>query len=377
MAEADQPPQRPGSDSEFDVLVDALMRITEGDFSHRLPRTYRQDAFDLVAYFVNLLTEEFEEVLAERDRRAHETEALLQHVSDTLVGIATGDYARRAARTYRGDPVDVLAYMVNNTATEVGSLVNRLRQAQEQERLANQAKDVFLANMSHELRTPLNAILGYSELVIEEVDGIGRSDLVEDLGRIQMAGRHLLQLISNILDISKISSGQLQLHPVEFDLRNLLAEVEDAVRVQAHAKGLSLDCRYDPRLGRVRGDDLRIRQILLNLLSNAVKFTARGSVGLTAEPAQHDGATGTMFVVSDTGIGLTEEQIERIFRPFVQADSNTTRRFGGTGLGLSIVQQLCHMMNGTLSVDSEFGEGSTFHVFLPVAKDPAERLLTA
>ncbi|MEM6926529.1 MAG: ATP-binding protein [Myxococcota bacterium] len=351
------------ADGEYDQLLDALMRITSGDFSHRLPRTHRQDTFDLVAYSVNVITEEFEDALAERDRQARELEGMLANVSETLVSIAKGEFERRAPRNHRGDAIDVLAYMVNNTAAEVGELVAGIRAAQERERLANLAKDVFLANMSHELRTPLNAILGYCELLAEEIEPLERSDLLADLRRIRVSGQHLLQVISDVLDLSKINSGELALTPVDFDLDELLDQVADSVRVQATVKGLDVfDQR--PRLGRAHGDDLRLRQILSNLLSNAVKFTATGEVRLLVRRLDDE----VEFVVIDTGIGMDAEQQARVFEPFIQADSDTTRRFGGTGLGLAIVRRLCAMMGGTVAVESRLGEGSVFLVVLPLPK---------
>ncbi|MEO0604505.1 MAG: histidine kinase dimerization/phospho-acceptor domain-containing protein, partial [Myxococcota bacterium] len=299
------------ADGEYDQLLDALMRITSGDFSHRLPRTYRQDTFDLVAYSVNVITEEFEEALAERDRQARELEGILATVSETLVGIAKGDFDHRAPRNHRGDAIDVLAYMVNNTAAEVGQLVAGIRAAQERERLANHAKDVFLANMSHELRTPLNAILGYCELIAEEIEPLERPDVLADLGRIRASGRHLLQVISDVLDLSKINSGELALNPVDFDLDGVLDQVADSVRVQATVKGLDFHDQRAP-LGRAHGDDLRLRQILSNLLSNAVKFTPTGEVRMLVRRIDGDQVE---FVVIDTGIGMDSEQQARIFEP--------------------------------------------------------------
>ncbi|MEN0062323.1 MAG: ATP-binding protein [Myxococcota bacterium] len=338
------------------------MRITSGDFSYRLQRNYQQDTYDLVAYCVNVITEEFEEALADRDRRAQELDRMLANVSETLVGIAAGDFGKRAPRNHRGDPIDVLAYMVNNTAAEVGTLVSEIRAAQLKERLANQAKDVFLATMSHELRTPLNAILGYCELLSEEIEPLNRDDLLADLGRIQASGRHLLQVISDVLDLSKINSGALSLTPIDFDLDALLDEVVDGARIQASVKGLGFSQHRDRPMGHVHGDDLRIRQILANLLSNAIKFTPTGEVRLFARRLKEE----VEFLVVDTGIGMDDDQRERIFEPFVQADSQTTRRFGGTGLGLAIVRQLCSMMGGTVTVESQPGEGSVFIVVLPL-----------
>ncbi|MEJ1996455.1 MAG: response regulator [Limibacillus sp.] len=219
----------------------------------------------------------------------------------------------------------------------------------------------FLANMSHELRTPLNAIIGITEMLIEDVEELGNDDLVDPLGRILRAGKHLLSLINEILDLSKIEAGKLELHIEEFDLDLLVQEAATTVRPLAEKNGnvLSVTCPAD--LGVITADQTRLRQIVLNLLSNACKFTEQGRVEIDVKPIDDT----FEVAVSDTGIGLSDEQIGRLFEEFSQADTSTTRRFGGTGLGLAISRRLARMMGGDIQVKSEFGKGSTFNLIIP------------
>ncbi|MEQ1500729.1 MAG: ATP-binding protein [Myxococcota bacterium] len=226
---------------------------------------------------------------------------------------------------------------------------------------ANRAKSTFLANMSHELRTPLNAILGYAELIGEEIE-LGVADNAQsDVSRIVASGRHLLALIDHVLDLSKIEAGKLvlELQPVPID--DLLESVIATVRPMVEAGANQIRVDVPERLGTLTSDPLRLRQVLLNLLSNAAKFTREGTIGLAA----HRAGDRLRFVVTDTGVGMTPEQLAKLFEDFVQGDASTTRRFGGTGLGLSISRRIVRMMGGDITVRSEAGLGSTFTVDLP------------
>lgn len=229
---------------------------------------------------------------------------------------------------------------------------------------ASVAKSSFLANMSHELRTPLNAILGYSEILKEDVEEQGLDQCVSDVGKIIVAGRHLLSLIDNVLDLSKIEAGRMQLDLETFDLADLITGV--AATAQPLARTRSNDLGVGPLdgLGTVRGDRTKIQQVLLNLVANAIKFTEHGIVRINVHPRDD----GFALQVSDTGIGMTAEQISRLFHEFAQADPSTTRRYGGTGLGLAISQRLCALMGGEITVSSEPGVGSTFTVLLPLTR---------
>ncbi|NJP05972.1 MAG: response regulator [Chloroflexaceae bacterium] len=251
---------------------------------------------------------------------------------------------------------------------------------------ANLAKSQFLANMSHELRTPLNAILGYSEMLIEEADDMGITELRPDLDRIYAAGRHLLALINDILDISKIEAGKMDLYLERFALTGLIHDVTSTIEPLVAQKHNRLVVQHTDHLGEMHADQTKVQQVLLNLLSNAAKFTEAGHVTLhvSRRPERPDmslqlvaqaehgdshkfAVTDWMvFEVSDTGIGMTTEQQEKIFQAFSQADASTTRRYGGTGLGLAISRHFCQMMGGDIVVRSDFGQGSTFTVYLPV-----------
>jgi PAS domain S-box-containing protein len=253
------------------------------------------------------------------------------------------------------------------------ALGEELAQAKAAAEAANQSKSEFLANMSHEIRTPMTAILGYSDLLVE--DDCSPADRVAHLNAIRQNGQHLLGLINDILDISKIEAGRMEVEQVDCSPKDLIAEATSMLRGRATEKGLDFRVHYAtgaPAL--VRTDPTRVRQVLVNLVGNAVKFTHAGSITLdvafTADPA---GAGRMRLAVSDSGIGMTPEQIGRLFRPFTQADTSTTRQFGGTGLGLHICKRLAGMMGGELTVNSTYGVGSTFALDVPVGPvDPAQ-----
>jgi PAS domain S-box-containing protein len=242
-----------------------------------------------------------------------------------------------------------------------------LREATQLAEEASLAKSRFLANMSHELRTPLNAVIGYAEMLLEEADDRALVGSTDELRKVQIAGKHLLGLISDILDLSKIEAGRMDVHLETFDVADMIDTVLDTVRpmLARNANELAVSC--PPSIGFIHADLTKIRQILLNLLSNAAKFTDRGTVRLTASRAP-----GRMqFQVSDTGIGMTQGQLGQLFQAFSQADNTTARRFGGTGLGLAISKAFTDMLGGTIEVQSRLGVGTTFTVNLPFV-DPLD-----
>ena len=252
----------------------------------------------------------------------------------------------------------------------VAERTEELREANAQLQQASAHKSAFLANMSHELRTPMNAIIGITEMLEEDARDIGEEDFIEPLGRIARAGKHLLALINDVLDLSKIEAGKLDFHYEDINLKEMAQDTMVTAQPLADKNGntLTLDCADD--IGVMRGDMTRVRQIVLNLLSNACKFTDQGKVTLRVAREAGSNPEMLIFAVTDTGIGMTEEQLGKLFQEFVQADSSTTRKYGGTGLGLSITKKLCEMMGGDITATSVSGEGTTFTARLPV--EPAE-----
>ncbi len=244
-----------------------------------------------------------------------------------------------------------------------------IRKAMEAAETANQAKSLFLANMSHELRTPLNAIIGYSEMLEEEARDEGHEALVPDLHKINAAGKHLLTLINDILDLSKIEAGKMELYPETFAVATMLDDVCGTVAPLVERNENVLSLRHDPAVDTLHADLTRLRQVLFNLLSNAAKFTRQGRITLSVQPGRVDGLGDPQTVliqVTDTGMGIAPEHLDRLFQDFTQADASTSRHFGGTGLGLAICKRTCEMMGGTIRCESQLGKGTTFTVELPV-----------
>ena len=230
---------------------------------------------------------------------------------------------------------------------------------------ASVAKSEFLANMSHELRTPLNAILGYSEMLGEDAREAGADATASDLDKIASAGRHLLALITDVLDLSKIEAGRMELHVEPVDVAAVVRRVVDTSGPLASAGGNELTVEGLDNLGTIRSDALKLQQVLLNLVGNACKFTSNGQVHIACARQRGDEGDRLVVSVKDTGIGMTPEQMSRLFTQFMQADNSATRQYGGTGLGLAISQRLCRLMGGEITVDSRFGQGSAFTVHLP------------
>ena len=289
-------------------------------------------------------------------------------VFSCMIGLYSNIEARRAVRARRE------VQSQNARIEEQRQQVQHSRDVAETERAAagralelaeaaNRAKSAFLANMSHELRTPLNAIIGYAEMLEEDIeDATHRADL----HRIHTSGKHLLGLINDVLDLSKIEAGKVELHMDVFDVAQLVDEVVSTMRPLLDRSGNRFELRLQEPLGVMTSDSTRLRQVLLNLLSNAAKFTKRGEVVMSVTRVGDGKHESLAFEIVDTGIGMSSEQLDKLFTPFFQADAASTRQFGGTGLGLSISLRLAEMLGGGIDVRSDIGRGSSFNLTVPV-----------
>ena len=254
---------------------------------------------------------------------------------------------------------------LKRTETELSRTIVEAKQARATAEEATRLKSAFLANMSHELRTPMNAIIGYSEMLIEEVEEAGDSTYLPDLQKIRTAGKHLLALINDVLDFSKIEAGKMDLYLEKFEISSMLQDVVSTITPSVEKNGNRLEFQSAEGLGSIQADLTKVRQALLNLLSNACKFTSNGVITLTATRENVYGDDWLRFGVSDTGIGISSEQMTKLFKAFSQADALTSKTYGGSGLGLILSRRICQMMGGDITVHSEPGAGSTFTIHLP------------
>ncbi len=263
----------------------------------------------------------------------------------------------------RRDELGELADAFNQMSGNLAAARAKVEEARAAAEHANEAKSTFLANMSHELRTPMNAIIGYGEMLVEEAEDLGQDDFIPDLQKILAAGKHLLSLINDVLDLSKIEAGKMTLFLEELEVRALAGDITATIQplVEKNSNRLVVEIADD--VGMMTADETKVRQTLFNLLSNACKFTSEGTITLQARLLGEDRLS---FAVTDTGIGMSPEQQTKIFDEFKQADSSTTRKFGGTGLGLSISKKFCELMGGDVTVESTEGQGTTFTVVLPL-----------
>jgi signal transduction histidine kinase len=272
------------------------------------------------------------------------------------------------------DELGSLARSFNEMTDKLAQTMGELVEARAQADRTSRAKSAFLANMSHEFRTPMLAVQGYAELVQQQAEQLAQPQLAEDCQQIRIAGQHLMALLNEVLDLSKIESGKMTLVVEAFDLRRLVEEVAATMRplVAQRSNRFTVDMADAPR--EMRGDEIKIRQILLNLLGNAAKFTGEGTIALRVSrgPASSE-SESVIFEVADSGIGMTLEQTQRIFEEFEQAEPTTARAFGGSGLGLAICKKLSRLMGGDISVSSEFGNGTTFTVRLPMGEEPEQQ----
>jgi signal transduction histidine kinase len=300
--------------------------------------------------------------------------------SDGNPTTGTHEPVERSYRNAAGAPVPVLfsqarlpgdhsgsagSVCVASDITQLKHAENSLREAKQVAEEASLAKSRFLANMSHELRTPLNAVIGYAEMLLEEADERGIVGSEEEVRKIQFAGKHLLGLISDILDLSKIEAGRMDIHLETFDVSDMIETVLGTIGPMVARNGNQITVHCPPTIGFIHADLTKIRQILLNLLSNAAKFTDKGTIRLSVSKLLHGTTQMVQFIISDTGIGMTQAQVAQLFKAFSQGDSSTSRRYGGTGLGLAITKAFTDMLGGAIEVQSKLGGGTVFVVRLP------------
>jgi signal transduction histidine kinase len=321
---------------------------------------------------------EFEASLVQAQESLIARRMLLAGISGTKI-LDKGPEAPSTHLMHAGSDLESLQIRLGAILAEIDArdeslsdAVYDLEDAKREAEAANRIKSQFIANMSHELRTPLNAIIGYSEIIEEDMQAAGYDQSVKDSIKVQSAARHLLSLINQILDLSKIEAGRMELSNVPTDLDGLIKDVHAIIAKLADEKNNTLVVDVGD-LGTALIDDTKMRQCLFNLLSNACKFTRDGTVRLEG---RRDG-DALQFLVQDSGIGMTKEQVAKLFQPFVQADASTTRKFGGTGLGLVITRELARLMGGDVTVTSIPGVGSTFVVTLNVAAQEDGQTLAA
>jgi len=298
----------------------------------------------------------------------------VETLRDGATRIGAGDLEHQIQLKARNE-LGELAQAFNAMTARLGSAVAEAHTSRAAADEANLAKSRFLANMSHELRTPLNAIIGYSEMLIEEAEDLTAEDFCTDLEKILGAGRHLLSLINHVLDLSKIEAGKMQLFVETFEVGGMLNDLKGTIAPLMAKNANSFEVTYSEDIGNISTDQTKLRQALLNLLSNAAKFTQDGRITLDARREQVEGAEWLLFSVADTGMGMNEEQLSRVFDAFSQAELSTTKQFGGTGLGLAISKQFCQLMGGDIAVESTPGEGTVFTVRLPRHLEQPKKLV--
>ena len=352
------------SESERERRIAALLRAVA---ALGPPDAACDDPLSAAEAAVAAAADELEALRVYRTR----TDQQMEELFETITAYAALDYGRRVP-VHDGDDAitNAMALGLNMMGEELSHTMTQLVGARDAALAASRSKSAFLANMSHELRTPLNAIIGYAEMIREDLTASGQDALTRDVDRVMFAARHLMLVIQDVLDLSRIEAGRLDLHPEAVDLRVLIEELQATLRPSVVAAGNRLHSSVKLPRPVLWIDPLRLQQVLLNLLGNANKFTQDGEVTLAARERVHGGEAWVEVAVRDTGIGIPADKLDLVFEAFTQADNTTTRRFGGTGLGLTISRRLCEMLGGMISVTSEPGVGSIFTVRLPLRAPP-------
>lgn len=356
---------------EGDALVHCLMRMAQADFSNRVPRTFTGDQEDTVAYLVNTVAEELGRIVEELKTHHDDLEKAVATFAEVLSAHAAGEFDARAPRSMQGDPLDVLAFIINNTGEETGRLFeerNRafeeLERTKETEAMA-QARTAFLANVSHELRTPLTLVLGPLQSVLRSTDGLG-DRARDELEIVLRNASRLARMVNDLLDFTKAEEQRLEPRWQRVDVVAIVKEALEDLQPVAKARALNLRGELS-ELEAVAADRRMFEKIVMNFLGNALKFTPAGGE-VVAKLDLREGEL--IFSVTDSGIGIAPENLDKVFERFLQVDSAQSRRYEGSGLGLALAREFARAMGGDATVESEFGEGSTFEVHFPSQGPP-------
>jgi two-component system sensor kinase len=333
------------------AITKASLDIASGDRQARAP-VLSQDEIGILAQSFNQMTDELRDSYESLESKNSELELAREELA-----LANSSLEKK----------------VQERTEQLEQILEEVKAARAEAEDANATKSVFLANMSHELRTPLNAIIGYSEILMEEAEELEPTDFIPDLEKIYRSGKLLLALINDLLDLSKIEAGKMDLYLESFSLQTFTEEITSTIEPLIKKNNNQLVLENALASEEMTADLTKVRQSVLNLLSNAAKFTHNGAITFTLQSFTHQGQPWVSFQVRDTGIGMTPEQMDKLFQPFTQADSSTTRKYGGTGLGLAISRQFCRMMGGDIQLTSEPGQGSCFTITLPLqVSDPKD-----